>query len=162
METSSVASVSTISSGKSAQSIGHQAKQSVAEARSAGIDLPKNAQGFAASSISQGVDPSSLFAAITATDEAVDVDKVGADAPDEAAVEESDAANSEPVKATVSETESAEKSEVPAFDDPAPGTASEASFYAVSLSYSTTLAVLSQPATQTSGETALALLDTRV
>lgn len=39
------------------------AKAAVAEARAAGIELPKNAQGMAASAIARGADPASLFAA---------------------------------------------------------------------------------------------------
>ncbi|MHA6262937.1 hypothetical protein ACXYMO_07030 [Arenibacterium sp. CAU 1754] len=49
--------------GKSAQSIGHQAKQAVAAAREAGVEAPRNAQGAAASQIAQGADPASVFAA---------------------------------------------------------------------------------------------------
>ena len=49
--------------GKAAQSVGHIAKAAVAEARAAGVDLPKNAQGMAASAIAQGAEPASVFAA---------------------------------------------------------------------------------------------------
>lgn len=51
--------------GKSAQSTGHLAKAAVAEVRAGGIELPKNAQGKAASAIAQGADPASVFAAVT-------------------------------------------------------------------------------------------------
>ena len=40
--------------GRSALSVGHLAKAAVAEARAAGIDLPRNAQGMAASRIARG------------------------------------------------------------------------------------------------------------
>ncbi|PWJ16988.1 hypothetical protein [Jannaschia seohaensis] len=51
--------------GKSAQAVGQMAKVAVAEAKAAGVELPKNAQGLAASSIAGGADPSSVFAALT-------------------------------------------------------------------------------------------------
>ena len=51
--------------GKSGQSVGHIAKQAVASARAAGIELPANAQGLAASQIAKGADPASIFAAQT-------------------------------------------------------------------------------------------------
>ena len=50
--------------GKSGQSVGHLAKAAVAEARAAGVELPKNAQGHAASRIAGGADPASVFAAL--------------------------------------------------------------------------------------------------
>lgn len=49
--------------GKSAMSVGHQAKAAVAEARAAGVELARNAQGFAASQIARGADAASVFAA---------------------------------------------------------------------------------------------------
>lgn len=49
--------------GKSGQSVGHMAKQAVAAARGAGVELPSNAQGLAASQIAKGADPASVFAA---------------------------------------------------------------------------------------------------
>ena len=49
--------------GKSHESVGRVAKVAVATAREAGVDLPPNAQGIAASSIAQGVDPATIFAA---------------------------------------------------------------------------------------------------
>ena len=48
--------------GKSGSSTGHLAKQAVSAARAAGIEIPKNAQGIAASQISKGADPASVFA----------------------------------------------------------------------------------------------------
>ena len=47
--------------GRSAQSTGHQAKAAVAAAREAGIELPKNAQGLAASQIARGVEAALVF-----------------------------------------------------------------------------------------------------
>lgn len=59
-------------SGKSAQSVGHLAKAVVASARSAaleaGVELPRNAQGLAASGIARGADPASIFAGLLAGD----------------------------------------------------------------------------------------------
>ena len=60
----SATSVSAIRPGKSAQSVGHMAKAAVLEARAAGAELPKNAQGVAASAIARGADPASVFAAL--------------------------------------------------------------------------------------------------
>lgn len=163
METSSVTSVAATLRGKSAQSIGHQAKQAVAEARASGIDLPKNAQGFAASSISQGVDPASLFAAVSAPDEAADSDAVTSGTAGEQTVTESEDDGTDTEVSTTTSTEPAEETDAPVFEDTPPaGAAAETTYNFVSLTYSATIAVLSQPATQSSGETALALLDTRV
>ena len=50
--------------GKSAQSVGHRAKAAVAAAQEAGLEVPKNAQGYAASMIAKGADPETLFAAL--------------------------------------------------------------------------------------------------
>lgn len=50
--------------GNSAQSVGHQAKAAVAAATEAGQEVPKNAQGLAASAIARGADPATLFAAM--------------------------------------------------------------------------------------------------
>lgn len=52
--------------GKSSQAVGQMAKTAVAEAKAAGVDVPKNAQGLAASSIARGAEPSSVFAAMIA------------------------------------------------------------------------------------------------
>ncbi len=71
--------------GKSAMAPGQLAKVAVAEARAAGIEVPKNAQGFAASQIAKGADPASIFAAaVTPIDETDPAD------PDAAPVEEAD------------------------------------------------------------------------
>lgn len=51
--------------GKSTMAIGQIAKATVAQARGAGIELPRNAQGVVASQIARGADPASVFAAQT-------------------------------------------------------------------------------------------------
>ena len=48
---------------KSSGAVGQVAKQVVAAAREAGIELPRNAQGKAASQIAKGADPATIFAA---------------------------------------------------------------------------------------------------
>lgn len=48
----------------SEQAVGQQAKAAVAQARADGVDLPKNAQGLAASGIARGAEPASVFAAL--------------------------------------------------------------------------------------------------
>lgn len=58
--------------GKSAQSMGHQAKAAVAAAREAGTAVPKNAQGVAASAIARGADPASVFAAVATPEQPTD------------------------------------------------------------------------------------------
>ena len=50
--------------GRSEEATGQQAKQAVGDARQSGADMPKNAQGIAASQIAQGADPASIFAAL--------------------------------------------------------------------------------------------------
>ena len=52
--------------GKSAMAVGQMAKAAVAEARAAGAELPKNAQGVAASAIARGAEPASIFEALVA------------------------------------------------------------------------------------------------
>ena len=47
-----------------ASAVGQQAKVAVAAAREAGVELPKNAQGLAASGIARGAAPESIFAAL--------------------------------------------------------------------------------------------------
>ena len=53
-----------VEQGRRAEAVGQQAKAAVAAAREAGAELPKNAQGIAASGIARGADPSSIFAAL--------------------------------------------------------------------------------------------------
>lgn len=62
--------------GKSGMAVGQIAKQAVSDARAAGIGLPRNAQGMAASQIAKGADPASVFAAL-ATPEGDPVDSIG-------------------------------------------------------------------------------------
>jgi hypothetical protein len=50
--------------GGRAGAVGQMAKAAVAEARAAGVDLPGNAQGLAASQIARGADPATVFAAL--------------------------------------------------------------------------------------------------
>ena len=71
--------VATTARGKSAQSAGHLAKAAVAEARAAGAELPKNAQGMAASQIAHGADPGSVFAGIIAAQMQVEPVETSAD-----------------------------------------------------------------------------------
>ncbi|MFK7744168.1 MAG: hypothetical protein AB8B47_03870, partial [Roseobacter sp.] len=54
--------------GKSGMAVGQLAKQAVAAAREAGIELPSNAQGMAASQIAKGAAPESIFAAYVSED----------------------------------------------------------------------------------------------
>ncbi len=65
--------------GNSANAVGQLAKQAVSAAQEAGIALPKNAQGFAASQIARGADAASLFA--------VQIDEVTREVSETAAVE---------------------------------------------------------------------------
>jgi len=73
MDVTSVGTAPITRPGKSAQAVGQIAKVAVAEAKAAGIDLPKNAQGMAASAIAKGADPSTIFAALIAPEPEVDV-----------------------------------------------------------------------------------------
>lgn len=52
--------------GQHGRAVGHIARQAVTAATVAGADLPRNAQGFAASLIAKGADPESLFSAAVA------------------------------------------------------------------------------------------------
>jgi hypothetical protein len=82
--------------GKSAQSVGHLAKAAVAEAKSAGVDLPKTAQGMAASAIAHGADPGSVFAALVAPEVTVETDQTFVDASTPDATDVAAAPTSEP------------------------------------------------------------------
>ncbi len=77
-----------------AQAVGHQAKAAVIAAREAGADLPKNAQGMAASEIAKGADPESIFAALVTQNEVPADDSVEGDVPQDmaAATEPTDSA----------------------------------------------------------------------
>lgn len=111
--------------GKSAQSVGHQAKAAVAAAQEAGMDVPKNAQGYASSMIAQGADPATVFAAMVeepAPDAPVDgtepavADIVEGDpveaAPLEGETVEAAPVESEPVETAPVEAESVESAPV--------------------------------------------------
>ena len=74
----SAPTVSAARPGKNGQSVGHLAKQAVSAAREAGIDLPRNAQGVAASQIAQGADPASVFAAAAEPDVPAGTGETGA------------------------------------------------------------------------------------
>ena len=93
--------------GKSGQSVGHQAKAAVAAAASDGVDLPRNAQGMAASAIARGIDPASVFAALVAPeptpptgDGAVDEPPVPTGEPDGAVTDPTETPADDPVVAT--------------------------------------------------------------
>ncbi|MGR3342484.1 MAG: hypothetical protein ACU0DI_04535 [Paracoccaceae bacterium] len=101
--------------GKSAQSVGHRAKAAVAAAQEAGLEVPKNAQGFAASMIAKGADPETLFAALVKEPPAeVPIDEI------EPAVADLDA--NDPVESTPVEGAPVESGpgEEPASSDSAP------------------------------------------
>ena len=68
MEISGASHALTMRPGRSGQSVGHMAKAVVADAKAAGVELPKNAQGLAASAIAKGADPASVFAALVNPD----------------------------------------------------------------------------------------------
>ncbi len=55
--------------GNKQNSVGHRAKAAVVAAREAGLDLPKNAQGFAASAIAKGADSASVFQSLIVSDD---------------------------------------------------------------------------------------------
>ncbi|NNF72127.1 MAG: hypothetical protein HKN02_08055 [Rhodobacteraceae bacterium] len=85
--------------GKSAEAPGQQAKAAVAQARADGIDLPRNAQGVAASQIARGADPASVFAALNpppVEDPPPVADAPVGDAPDVPVVDGPDAIAPEP------------------------------------------------------------------
>ncbi len=63
--------------GKRAMAVGQQAKLAVAEAKAAGGELPRNAQGMAASAIAKGADAASIFAGLTAPDAPIDDSATG-------------------------------------------------------------------------------------
>lgn len=64
MDVAATTSMAVTRPGKAAQAVGQIAKVAVAEAKSLGVDLPKNAQGVAASAIARGAQAGSVFAAI--------------------------------------------------------------------------------------------------
>lgn len=58
------------SAGKRVDAVGLQAKAAVAVAREFGAEVPRNAQGLAASAAARGIDPASLLTARFAADDA--------------------------------------------------------------------------------------------
>lgn len=86
MDVSATTTMAATRPGKSAQSVGHMAKAAVAEARASGVDLPKNAQGMAASAIAKGADPASVFAALVVPP-APDSDAPGTPVTDEPVID---------------------------------------------------------------------------
>lgn len=70
--------------------VGQLARTAVQDARESGIDLPKNAQGHAASRIARGADPESVFSALVADaappEDGAEGAEEAADAPDGDAV----------------------------------------------------------------------------
>ena len=106
--------------GKSAQSVGHRAKAAVADAREAGLEVPKNAQGYAASMIAKGADPATLFAALVqeppqetpATNTEPAITDLDGSAPVEGEPVESAEAEGEPVESASVENEPVESAPV--------------------------------------------------
>lgn len=78
---------------KRASAVGQQAKAAVSAAREAGLDLPKNAQGLAASQIAKGAEPSSIFQA--QIDEQVQAEEINEPGSTEAAPETSSSESDE-------------------------------------------------------------------
>lgn len=92
--------------GRRGDAVGQQAKAAVSAAREAGAELPKNAQGLAASGIARGADPASIFAALVTevapADAGGDVGGVPTTAADDLGVPTADDADGTPVEATPS------------------------------------------------------------
>ena len=86
-QSANMAPQETAGPGKKMQSVGHLAKRAVAAAMEAGIDLPKNAQGMAASAIAKGADPASVFDALVQPEDPV-ADPVGTAEKTEAPVQD--------------------------------------------------------------------------
>lgn len=74
--------------GKKMMSIGHLAKAAVTAARDAGAELPKNAQGVAASGLARSADPETLFASLIAPEDPVDPAPEVPVVPDDPVVED--------------------------------------------------------------------------
>ena len=93
--------------------VGQMARAAAQDARENGLDLPKNAQGHAASQIARGADPESVFSALVAdttpADDGAENADPAADAPEGGAVAETDDASGEEISITPTEaTDSAE------------------------------------------------------
>lgn len=71
--------------------VGQLAKTAVQDARESGVELPKNAQGYAASQIARGADPESVFSALVSADDSAAVAE-GAEAAEDAIPVADDAA----------------------------------------------------------------------
>ncbi len=115
--------------GRRGEAVGQQAKAAVAAAREAGAELPKNAQGLAASGIARGADPASIFAALVTevapSDAGGDVGGVPTTAVDDPGVTSEagsvdvpvDAAPSAPIAPLPPSVVEGEASETPSVDD---------------------------------------------
>lgn len=105
-QAASYARPSAADAGRRADAVGQQAKASVSAAREAGAELPKNAQGLAASGIARGADPASIFAAlvteIAPSDAGGDVGGVPTTAVDDPGVTAGAGSGDVPVEATPS------------------------------------------------------------
>ena len=92
--------------GRRGEAVGQQAKAAVSAAREAGAELPKNAQGLAASGIARGADPASIFAALVTEvapgDAGGDVGGVPTTAVDDPGVNGEAGSGDVPVEATPS------------------------------------------------------------
>lgn len=85
-----------------AQAIGQLAKQAVAEARAGGADLPRNAQGLAASGLAKGAGFATLVAALMPPPPVTETPlPPGAEPVPESDPAESDAAGADVMDATV-------------------------------------------------------------
>ena len=146
MDIAAASSVALSRPGKSAQSVGHVAKAAVAEARAAGVELPKNAQGMAASAIARGADPASVFAALLAPEP-----DTGTDGPDTG----TDGVDTDAAAPPVGDT----GTPGPIVDDGATETPTDVAVLLAEEAYTTAQDILGD-GTQTPAETALELLDT--
>ena len=105
-QASAYARPSAADAGRRGEAVGQQAKAAVSAARDAGAELPKNAQGLAASGIARGADPASIFAALVTevapADAGGDVGGVPTTAADDLGVPDAPVAGDTPVEATPS------------------------------------------------------------
>lgn len=96
------------------------AKAAVAEAKAAGVETPKNAQGLAASAIAKGADPSSVFAALITpdpvTDDVAPTDDVGEVGGEDVAAPVADDVSSMPTDTVNTATTAAEEGYAAAAD----------------------------------------------
>ena len=105
-QASAYARPSAADAGRRGEAVGQQAKAAVSAARDAGAELPKNAQGLAASGIARGADPASIFAALVTevapADAGRDVGGVPTTSADDLGVPDAPVAGDTPVEATPS------------------------------------------------------------